>query len=361
MEAFSKRTRPASIEARDVKSLAVVTPARFQTLFDRRLNDICARFDEWSIPLTVIGRLGEVPPDTWRRHESLPLIDQQGGIEIRLEVPLPVLDESGLRPGDLVRATGFMRARLVRDHLVARLEVLTLCAHEHGMRLNSPSAHTVQSLLRDLPSGRHAFPYRGDATLLVIGIGVSAQSLEGLCRHFGGFWRPEAVHRLALPIDDAARLARHIHHAEEDIVLLVAAEGSITTLEDVTVLKTLAFSQACRLLAFQHDSDETELRIEEQRGTIAQHIVDHAFASPLEAGRYIRQESAQYWERREEERAREEELSALRTSLARLTDLPEKSARQGTTKAVMTGMVIGALLLVGFDAVAFIAWRSGVL
>lgn len=357
MEAFSKRPRQPSVAARDVKSLAVLTPARFQALFERRLHDVCARFEEWSIPLTVIGRLGNVPPDTWRRHESLPLMDQQGEAEIRLEVPLSLLDETGLKSGDLVRATGFVRARLLRDHVVARLEVLSLSAHEHGLRLNPQSTHILQTMLRDLPSGRHEFPYRADATLLVLGLGVSDQSLAQCCQHLGGFWRPEAVHRLALPLDEPTRLAQYLNHAEEDIVLLIAAEGCITTLEDGAVLKALAFSQAYRLLAFEHHAPAPELRMEEQRGTIAQHLVDYTFASPLEAGRFIRQKSGHYWKSQEEERARQEELSALRASLARLTDVPEKPKTMGTTRAMMIGMFLGGLILIGIDVLIALAWH----
>lgn len=357
MEAFSKRPRQLPGEARDVKSLAVVTPARFQALFERRLHDVSARFDEWTIPLTVIGRLGDVPPDTWRRHESLPLLDQQGGAEIRLEIPLPLLDESGLKSGDLVRATGFVRARLLRDHVVARLEVLSLCAHEHGMRLNSQPAHTLQTMLRDLPSGRHEFPCRAEATLLVMGVGVSNQALEQCCHHLGSFWKPEAVHQVSIPLDEPAQLARYLHHAEEDIVLLVAADGCLKTLEDVDVLKALAFSQAYRLLAFAHPAASPELRVEEQRGTIAQHLVDYVFASPLEASRYIREKSGHYWKNREEERARQEELSALRASLSRLVDVPDKTTSMSTMRAVMIGMLLGALILCGIDVLLAIAWH----
>lgn len=354
MEAFSEQSRRASSDVRDIKSLAVMTPARFQLLFDQRLNDICASFEEWNIPLTVIGRLGTLPEDTWRRHEALPLIDQQGGVEIRLEMPYSSLEEVGLRSGDFVRATGVMRARLVRGQVVARLDVLNLSAHEHGMRLGSHMVTTsLSSLLRGLPLNRHDFPSQVDAQLLILGVGISTQKMEKISHQLGGLWRKEAVRCVSLSLNDTPQCAQHLYHASEDIILVVVAEGCETMIEDENILKAFASSQAHRIFALGYELDNSAALSEKKYGFIAQHLVDQSFDSSVEAMRYIRQKSGQYRKSEQEEQARQEELSALRSSLAKLTDVPQDiKSHSLSVKFLLIGVVIGSVIM-GFLGILF--------
>ncbi|MXV43815.1 hypothetical protein GS501_01945 [Saccharibacter sp. 17.LH.SD] len=333
-----KQPRSSSLENGGIKSLAVVTPARFQSLVGRRANEICSRFEEWTVPLTVIGRLGAFPPDTWRRYGVLPLLDQQDGTEIHLEVPSSLVEEDTLKPGDVIRATGFVRARLQRSELVCRLDVVSLEAHDHGASLSSGNGQLLHSFLRDLSVGYHPFPVRPEATLQVLGIGVLPAVLDELCQTLGGLWRESSVQRTLLPANDPLAFVKQFRQTESfDIVLVVADEKSAAMLENQDVLKILSLCPAHRLLVVERGKEGEE--------SLARYVVDHSFPSFVEAGRYIRREKACFREKQEEERAIQEELSALRASIAELTDT---SNRKKTKLGIVISLSVLAVVIAFF-------------
>lgn len=349
MEVFSRRSRvsePSSSEA--LQTLSVVTPERLNSFFSSRLNELCNRFEEWSLPFTVIGRLGVVSPDSWRRYEPLPLIDLTTQSEIGLEVPLSILEKTGLRGGDIVQAVGFLRARLVKGQVVLRFETLGLCLYEEKNRESTQSGINMIELLRELPAEKHSFPQSEGLSLLLVNLGVSRQKFSSFRDSLGALWQERAVRTLDLTPDDRQKFLQSLLTGTEDIIVILSGKESIALLEDAYALKALSACKAYRILVLENEvsvSEETGEKGPELK-SLASHLVDRFFVSSVAAGRYIRAESSQAWQLREEERARQEEMNALRDSLTHFADLPDVSHNSGLWRGVLIGSLSGAAFII---------------
>lgn len=336
MEVFSKRGRNGAHS--ETPSLAMMTPARLNALFSSRLNEICARFDEWNAPLTVVGRLGAVSPESWKRYEPLPLHDLTGSEEIGLEVPLELLERSGVRTGETVEATGLMRARLARGQAVLRFDTLSLRPHVEGK--TEDEAALLPSLLRALPADRHDFPERSDLRLLVIDAGAGPEALETLGGALGALWRQGLARVVQLGPADRQALLQALLRSDEDVVVLMVGGEGLPLLETPAALKALAACPAYRVVVMNRDAREAEKGL----AALSVCIADRNFVSPVEAGRYLRERCGRLWQEREETRARDEELAALRDSLAQIADLPEAARHAGMRRGLLTGVLAGAIL-----------------
>ncbi|UMM64332.1 RidA family protein [Aristophania vespae] len=347
MEVFSRRSRnlPKTDEKNNLTPL--VTPERLQSLFVSRLNEICARFEEWSYPFTVVGRLGTVPPDSWRRYEPLPLLDLQGQAEIGLEVTLSLLEEAGLKAGDVVQATGFLRARLVKGQVSPRFETVSLCRNENGSDAALQSEANILSLLRDLPAETHNFPHRDDLRLLLINLSLPPECLQDLKGALGALWHERSIRSLTIKSTDRQMLLQSLLTMTEDIVVILSGNEGLPMLENSFVLKAITACKAHRISVLENR--RLEKKLDEKKPalrSVASHLMDRHFSSALEAGRYIREQSGQTWQAREEERARQEELNALRDSLARFADLPDVSRKFGVWRGIIIGVALGIILVV---------------
>ncbi|MDF7673495.1 hypothetical protein PT277_01785 [Acetobacteraceae bacterium ESL0709] len=349
MEVFSRRSRIAQPSAPGtLQPVALVTPEWLQSFFASRMNELCARFEEWSHPFAVVGQLGVVAPDSWRRYEPLPLIDPATKAEIGLEIPLSLLEETGIKSGDYVQATGFLRARLVKGQIMLRFETLAVRLHDEKAESASQSDASIMALLRDLPSEKHVFPQREGVRLLIINLGVSGRQVEELRVALGALWQERSVRELAFSPADRQKLLQALVTMTEDILVILSDGAGVALLENSYVMKAISAGKAYRILvldntaSLNHDTGEKQPPLK----SVACHLVDHFFPSSVEAGRFIREQSSQAQQIREEERARQEEMNALRDSLARFADLPDVSRNFGLWRGVLIGSLIGVVFVI---------------
>lgn len=323
-------------------SFVPTTPGHVQSLFKSRLTEICTRFDDWTLPFKLVGRLGHVAPESWRRYEPWPLVDEVGGEEIGLEITSSLIKQSGAQAGDKVEAFGFMRARLIRGQVVLRFEVLAFSLYEEPP---SPKAEeedlTLLSILRRYPPTRRVFPGQSDMRLLILGLGSTPDQEEAMQNSLGGVWHSRSVSVVSLDGRDKVGLRQILLKNQANIVVFLAGEAGCSALEDPEMLLPLATCPAYRILVRER---ALEADPADGKGAVAACLVDCCFSSLIEAGRYIRQETGRLWREREEERARQEELAALRESLARMADISAHPVKPGMMRMIMPGLILGGIL-----------------
>lgn len=349
MEVFSRRSRlPASPASEAVYSVAVTTPDRLRSFFASRLNEICTRFEEWSVPFTVAGQLGSVSPDSWRRYEPLPLIDLSTQAEIGLEMSLSLLEETGLKGGDIVQATGFLRARLVKGQVMLRFETLGLRPYEINSEITPAPEVSLAALLKELPAERHAFPQREGLRLLLVGLGTEESHNEAFRTALGALWQDQSVRALNFLPADRQKFLQVLMTMTEDILVILSGKEGLPLLENTYSLKALSTCRAYRVLVLENGVTASSGHVGSLPvlKSVASHLVDHGFMNSVEAGRFIREQSSQAWQVREEERARQEEMNALRDSLSHFADLPDASRNISLWRGVLFGVLAGAGLVI---------------
>ncbi|TPW36443.1 hypothetical protein [Oecophyllibacter saccharovorans] len=353
MEAFSRRSSlaggrqergegPSSPGRSTIEPIAV-SPARLSSLFTSRLNEVYARFEDWTLPLVVTGRLGSVPADTWRRYEPLPLQDLNGKEEIGLEVTYEQLEKSAAKPGEVVEATGFLRARLVRGQVVPRFETLALRPYTPDSQGGEGGERLLESLVPD----RHDFPTQGEPGFLLVDLATGTQALEQIEEALGAWRRQGAVRSLRLGPHNRQELLQALLRSPEEIIVLVVNSRSLPLLQGTAALKAMAASPAYRMVVTEETTGAEVPAAPNGQSDLALRsltwLADRVFASPVEAGRYLRERCSALWQKREEARAREEEIMALRDSLAQLSDLPEIARSAGLRRGLMLGLCVGGI------------------
>ncbi|MBS1065494.1 exodeoxyribonuclease VII large subunit [Gluconobacter kondonii] len=340
MDAFPRRSRSSS-GAGDTTILTVLSPLQVQDLFSARLEEICAAFDDWGFPLIVAGQLGDAAPNSYPKYYQLPLTDPQFGTTLSLEVQKSVLARAGVGPGDYVHVTGMLRARQYRGQIVLRFEAVAVELHDPARQKVERAERSVLDVLRGLPCISHPYPTRPEARLLLIhSAASSALVAEDFLQALGGAWRPERVRSLPTAMNDPGRLAEAIGTCREEIVVLIRGGGDASdfvAFESPQVMEALAVCPAHRVLGVGHTANRT----------LAERVVDHAATTPADAGRYIRRMSGRIWQEQEEVRAQQEEMAALRDSVA-LNVVPERAPigtrlRNGLILLAI-GLVLGLLL-----------------
>ena len=321
--------------------MTVLSPLQVQDLFSARLEEICAAFDDWGFPLIVAGQLGDAAPNSYPKYYQLPLTDPQFGTTLSLEVQKSVLTRAGVGPGDYVHVTGMLRARQYRGQIVLRFEAVAVELHDPARQKVERAERSVLDVLRGLPCASHPYPTRPEARLLLIhSAASSALVAEDFLQALGGAWRPERVRSLPTAMNDPGRLAEAIGTCREEIVVLIRGGGDASdfvVFESPQVMEALAVCPAHRVLGVGHTANRT----------LAERIVDHAATTPADAGHYIRRMSGRIWQEQEEVRAQQEEMAALRDSVA-LNVVPERAPigtrlRNGLILLAI-GLVLGLLL-----------------
>ncbi|MBF0891948.1 exodeoxyribonuclease VII large subunit [Gluconobacter sp. LMG 1744] len=340
MDAFPRRSRSSS-GAGDITTLTVLSPLQVQDLFSARLEEICAAFDDWGFPLIVAGQLGDAAPNSYPKYYQLPLTDPQFGTALSLEVQKSVLARAGIGPGDYVHVTGMLRARQYRGQIVLRFEAVAVELHDPARQKVERAERSVLDVLRGLPCISHPYPTRPEARLLLIhSAASSALVAEDFLQALGGAWRPERVRSLPTAMNDPGRLAEAIGTCREEIVVLIRGGGDASdfvVFESPQVMEALAVCPAHRVLGVGHTANRT----------LAERVVDHAATTPADAGHYIRRMSGRIWQEQEEARAQQEEMAALRDSVA-LNIAPERAPigtrlRNGLILLAI-GLMLGLLL-----------------
>ncbi|WP_249194295.1 exodeoxyribonuclease VII large subunit [Gluconobacter sp. Dm-73] len=321
--------------------MTVLSPLQVQDLFSARLEEICAAFDDWGFPLIVAGQLGDAAPNSYPKYYQLPLTDPQFGTALSLEVQKSVLARAGVGPGDYVHVTGMLRARQYRGQIVLRFEAVAVELHDPARQKVERAERSVLDVLRGLPCASHPYPTRPEARLLLIhSAASSALVAEDFLQALGGAWRPERVRSLPTAMNDPGRLAEAIGTCREEIVVLIRGGGDASdfvVFESPQVMEALAVCPAHRVLGVGHTANRT----------LAERVVDHAATTPADAGHYIRRMSGRIWQEQEEARAQQEEMAALRDSVA-LNIAPERAPigtrlRNGLILLAI-GLVLGLLL-----------------
>ncbi|GBR68561.1 exodeoxyribonuclease VII large subunit [Gluconobacter kanchanaburiensis NBRC 103587] len=305
-----------------------------QDLFSARLEEICAAFDEWGFPLVVAGQLGDAASNNYPKYYQLPLVDPQFGTTLSLEVKKDVLTRAEVGPGDHVHVTGMLRARQYRGQVVLRFEVVAVELHDPGRQKVERVERSILDTLRGLPCAFHPYPTRPDARLLLIHSAASSTLVaEDFLQALGGAWRPERVRSLPAAMNDPGRLAEAIGTCREDIIVLIRGGGDASdfvVFENPTVMEALAVCPAHRVLGVGHTANRT----------LAERVVDHAATTPADAGHYIRRMSGRVWQEQEEARAQQEEMTALRDSVA-LNVAPERMPIGGRLRNGLILLAIG--------------------
>ncbi|MFT9365778.1 MULTISPECIES: exodeoxyribonuclease VII large subunit [Gluconobacter] len=321
--------------------MTVLSPLQVQDLFSARLEEICAAFDDWGFPLIVAGQLGDAAPNSYPKYYQLPLTDPQFGTALSLEVQKSVLARAGIGPGDYVHVTGMLRARQYRGQIVLRFEAVAVELHDPARQKVERAERSVLDVLRGLPCISHPYPTRPEARLLLIhSAASSALVAEDFLQALGGAWRPERVRSLPTAMNDPGRLAEAIGTCREEIVVLIRGGGDASdfvVFESPQVMEALAVCPAHRVLGVGHTANRT----------LAERVVDHAATTPADAGHYIRRMSGRIWQEQEEARAQQEEMAALRDSVA-LNIAPERAPigtrlRNGLILLAI-GLMLGLLL-----------------
>ena len=176
--------------------------------------------------------------------------------------------------------------------------------------------------------------------MLIHSAASSALVAEDFLQALGGAWRPERVRSLPTAMNDPGRLAEAIGTCREEIVVLIRGGGDASdfvVFENPQVMEALAVCPAHRVLGVGHTANRT----------LAERVVDHAATTPADAGHYIRRMSGRIWQEQEEARAQQEEMAALRDSVA-LNVVPERAPigtrlRNGLILLAI-GLVLGLLL-----------------
>ncbi|MCL1562326.1 hypothetical protein DTJ06_02440 [Parasaccharibacter sp. TMW 2.1886] len=334
MEVFSRRSSVAP-SVRPEKGFPVMAPEQVQLLFRRRLSEICARFEDWQMPVTVRGVIGEVRPDHWRRRESTPLLDEKTGTAILLDISPSLLEGDGLHAGERVRVCGLLRAHLHQGQVMPRFEVLAVGrdAEEKADR----QREELLQFLRGTPPQRRSFPTREGARMLLLGIGVGVDRLKSMEQALGGFWTERNVTFRAVQGDGAA--GQSLHGVEEDIVFLVIAGAQAVETESAMFMKALLHCPAYRVLVYDAAADDG------LPSAILPHMVDCFFRTTVEAATFIRQQSSVVRQHQDEERAHQEELAALRASLAALAERPGETSSLSPLFLFLAGLCLGGGLV----------------
>ena len=346
MEVFSRRSS-MSPAGQSGKALPVMAPEQVQTLFRRRLSDICARFEDWQVPVTVSGTIGDVPADRWRRREGTPLLDRKTGTAILLDVSPSLLEGDGFHAGEPVRVLGLLKAHMHQGQVVPRFEVLSITRDEEETLIRQRDA-LVQTL-RDVPPQRRSFPAGAGVHMLLLGVGVGVERLRSLQQALGGVWseRNVTIRALQGAVDGTA--IQLLHGAEQEIVFLVVAEERLAELEAPAFMKGLLQCPAYRVLACDLTMEGQAVPdVEAETSTVLPHLVERFFSTAVEAASFLRQESIVVRQHQDEERAHQEELAALRASLTALAEHPVGLPRGGMFLPLLAGLVLGGCMaLVG--------------
>lgn len=341
MEVFSRRS-PASSSIQSGKGFPVMAPEQVQLLFRRRLSEICARFEDWQVPVPVSGIIGEVPVDRWRRREGTPLLDQKTGASILLDMSASLLEGEGIRAGERVRVLGLLRASLHQGQVTPRFEVLSIARDEEEVTTRQHEA--LVQMLRDLPPQRWDFPVREGARMLLLGVGTGLDRLHVLKQALGGFWTEWNVTVRSIQDETVESAVQFLHEVEQDIVFLVVAENRLAELETFVFMRGLLQCPAYRVLACDMAVEGRVVAAsvaEEEASTVLPHLVERFFQSSIEAAGFLRQQSNVVHQRQDEERAHQEELAALRASLTALADRPTESGAGLLFLPLLIGLVLG--------------------
>ncbi|MCX5614901.1 hypothetical protein [Bombella saccharophila] len=338
MEVFARRV-PTSPSGRGVeKAYPLLAPEQVQALFQRRVIEICSRFDEWKTPIRVGGVIGDVPGDHWRRREGTPLLDAQTGASLLLDIPPSLLAGEGVRAGEKVQVVGWLKAQLQKGHITLRCEVLSI--EQDVVETATQRSEALLEIMRSLLPRRRAFPVQEGARMLLLGIGIEGERLRRMQPTLGGLWTDRTVVRCAVPKVEAEAFLQTLPQVEQDIILLIVAEDCLAVLENAVCLKALLSCPAYRILAYDGGASNSE------QATLLPHMVEQFFMTPLEAAEFIRQHSAQVRQRQDEERAQQEELAALRTSLAALTQRPTDGSSRFSWFTLLCGVTLGTAIVV---------------
>lgn len=337
MEVFSRRI-PSPPRREGEAAYPLFAPEQVLTLFQRRCADICSRFEEWRTPIRVKGVIGEVPVECWRRREATPLLDAHTGAALLLEIPPALVAEEGLRTGETVQVIGVLRAHAQQGQLTLRMDVLSLTrdALEEAHR----QSEMVMELMRSLPPRRRAFPTQEGARMLLLGLGVGSERLAHMVHALGGLWSERNVTLRAVSEAEGPEALQNLSQIEHEIIFLIMAKGHLSAWEQPACIKALSRCPAYRILACDGGGDEQE------GGTLLAHLVEQYFTTPLEAAEFIRYQSVEHRQRQDEERAHQEEVEALRTSLAALTQRPTEGPPRLSMLALTLGVVLGVSLIV---------------
>ncbi len=337
MEVFSRRPSVSS-SLRSETTYPVMAPEQVQTLFRRRLSDICARFEDWQAPITVSGVVGAVPSDQWRRREGTPLLDGQTGTSLLLDMLPSLLEGEGLHAGERVRVCGLLKAHLHQGQVIPRFEVLSIIRDAEEVAERQREA--LLQLLREMPPQRRSFPVRDGARMLLLGVDVGLERLKAVQQSLGGFWTERNVTlRLVQGNDGRAELS-YLHGVEQDVVFLVVAGTRLAEMDSSSFMKGLLQCPAYRVLAY-------DVAVEDDTATtILPHMVDCFFRTAAEAAGFIRQQSSAVRQHQDEERAHQEELAALRASLAALAERSGDGRGPSPFLLFFTGLCLGGGLVV---------------
>lgn len=335
-------------------AFAVMTPTRLSDFFSSRLHDITAYFDKNAFPIFLIGCLCAASSEG-----GYFLRDWEGEKTITLEIGSNLLEESAVHLGDYVRVFGILRARLSEEGVYPAFEVIGVSPYqeeedETGPQISEARDTALLSVLRDYQPHHYPFPEKTALNLLLVCLEISVAQREHFIHALGGAWHNRHMRILSFSLKEMKDWKEALLQSKEDIFVLLTGEEGCNALEEAEYLFPLAGVKAHRIVILERApyADATD-----GKGALAAYMMDRHFFSSHEAGEYLRQESGKIWQKNEEERARKEEIDALRESLARLTIQPHSSF--GRLRFMVVGILLGGLLFVLGDFIVNLLNNAG--
>jgi exodeoxyribonuclease VII large subunit len=233
----------------------------------------------WQV--AVEGRITEVDQEQGKRYPTLygvPIEDPSG--VTKADIPRALVEASGIREGDWIRAYGQPSVAFYRGAVQCRLIVQQL------EQVDSPEEvqrqHRDRLTFKKVRALRKAVPFPRKEPLLVSVVASSrgvvqqdfAQALGEALQLVEIVWHHAAM-------TDPKSVAAEVEAAKGDVVVIARGggdRGEFEGLNSEALAKAISSKDAFRILAVGHTADSTLLDF----------LVDHCANTPADAGTFIR-------------------------------------------------------------------------
>ena len=237
-------------------------------------------------------------------HYGIELAD--GGKSICVDLPLEVIQNGGIRPGDRVDVLGIPVVYLKKSVVLFKLHVHAASVIEASAGGRGPepvkNIEGTISHLKELGFKRIPFPKRATAISVI----HSKSHAANVFADFKNELDLKSVNVESLPtaMTDPSAIARAIDQASGNVVVLIRGGGDdaeFTTFQHDDVVKALARKAAHRITGLGHYGNLTYADI----------IADFCTTTPTSAGAYVREQLIRTYNMRQTEREALEEQAAL--------------------------------------------------
>ena len=267
-----------------------LTPATLTQMVQSRLAGLLHKdLDELSCLVRLTGRMSDPGQARGQTHFGV-RITEDGGGESKVDLPAHLVVNLGLRAGRLIRVTGRLRVEMrygMEVRLVAGgVDVLDEESVRRPVYAEPGGGRMTIEALKALPLARRpfppidAYPYKVMIVQSVSAHARVAQDCEGELQGLVADGYIE-IFPVKINISDPLSIARAIHEARSDILIVIRGGGDAREFEvfdDPRVVATLAGNAAYRVTGLGHSGDSTLLDL----------VADFSASTPTKAGGHVR-------------------------------------------------------------------------